>query len=113
MTHEVKVNGKAFPCSFGMAALSHFLDTQGLKLADLETFGEDGLSLTAALQLVYEGIKDGHRREKKPFDMSYEDVCDLVDQDQSLIGQCIEVFGKSMPQPGVPKNGQALPKAKK
>jgi len=111
MTSEVKINGKALPCSFGMAALSAFLESEGMKLSDLDGFGENGLSLKTALNLVYHGIKDGHRREKKPFGLSYEDVCDLVDEEQTLIQQCIDVFVKSMPQSeGKPGNGQVLPK---
>lgn len=97
MYYDVKVKGKAYPCNYGMAALSEFLDAEGLKLSDLSTFGQD-MALSTALRLVYIGLKDGARKAKKEFNLSFEDVCDLVDDDQELITRCMEVFVKSMPQ---------------
>lgn len=113
MLKEVNVNGRVLPCHYGNAALAQFLESEGMKLSDLEKFGQDGISLKTALSLVYFGIKDGHRKMKKEFPYTWEDVADLVDDDPTLIQQCADVFTSSMPQAKEGEgNGQA-PVAKK
>jgi hypothetical protein len=94
------------PVSFGMAALASFLDSEGLKLADLSD-----LTLTQALKLVWQGFADGARRGGTPFPHTFETVCDWIDDRPEVLNEALAVFSNSMPQEP-PGNAQPAHKAK-
>jgi len=94
MTKQVTINGAYYPVKFGFSALISFTDAAGLALEDLENLG-DGMTLGTALTLVWAGLKDGARKEKQPFDLTVEDVADLIDDDQEAINNVLELFAKS------------------
>lgn len=89
--------GVALPFSFGMAALARFCEAEGLTLTDLPKLSE-GMSAFRALNLVWHGLADGHRREKKPFTLTVDDVGDLVDADPELMQKCMDVLPQYLPQ---------------
>ena len=93
----ITTNGQALPFSFGMAALSAFMDAEDLTLATLGALGE-GMKLSTAINLMWYGFSDGHRREKLPFDLTREDVADLIDEDGELLQKCMDIFAASMPK---------------
>lgn len=95
---EITSNNNVYPVKFGMAALSEFLDLEGLSLSQMEEIGQN-LTLTRAIRLVHIGMKHGARVAKQEFSQSYEDTCDLLDTDQELMGKVMEVFQNQMPQP--------------
>lgn len=96
MVKYIESNGKNLPVMFGMTALSQFCDDCGMSVADMESFGQAGnMKLSQAISLVYHGLKDGARKEKKPFDFSKEEVGDLIDEDPELIGKVMGVFANS------------------
>lgn len=80
-----------------MAALARFCEAEGLTLADLPSLGQD-MSALRALNLVWHGLADGHRREKKPFTLTIDDVGDLIDEDAALLQRCMDVLPQYMPQ---------------
>ena len=104
----IEVNGKELPIAYGMAALAEFLDTEGLKLAELGTIGER-FQLTAVINLIHLGLKHGARKAGKDFTLTPDDVADLLDDSPEIINQALELFTASMPAQG---NGQAQAKAK-
>lgn len=93
----IESGGKSLPFSFGMAALARFCESEGLALADLATIAE-GMSALRALNLVWHGLADGHRREKKQFTLTIDDVGDLLDEDPDLLQKCMDALPKYMPQ---------------
>jgi len=95
---EIESAGKIYPVKYGMAALSEFLDSEGLALSDMENLGKN-MSLTTALKLVYFGLKHGARKAGKDFALSLEDIGDMCDDDPDLLEKCMKVFSESMPQP--------------
>jgi hypothetical protein len=93
----IKINdGKELPFSFGMAALSNFLDSEGMTLQDLGGLQEN-LTLNRIMQIIHHGFRDGHRREKLPYTLTIDDVGDLLDDNPGLINECLDIFAKSMP----------------
>ena len=97
MHAEITSNNKTYPVKFGMAALSEFLDSEGLSLSQMEAIGQN-LTLTRAIKLVHIGLKHGARVAGKDFENSFEDTCDLLDADPELMNKVLQVFQNQMPQ---------------
>jgi len=112
--HTVDIAGKQYPVSFGMFALANFCKQAGLSLSDMQTLG-DNLDLLTAIQLVHEGLRDGHRKADKAFDLKVEDVADLLDEDDDALERILGVFTESMAKEGngKPKAGAKKATAKK
>lgn len=97
MYAEITSNNKTYPVKFGMAALSEFLDSEGLSLSQMEAIGQN-LTLTRAIKLVHIGLKHGARVAGKEFENNFEDTCDLLDADPELMNKVLQVFQNQMPQ---------------
>jgi hypothetical protein len=95
-TQVVLSDGNTLPFSFGMAALSNFLEDNGWSLQDLGQL-QDNLSLSKVMQILHHGFRDGHRREKLPFALTLDDIGDLIDENPTLITRCMDIFAASMP----------------
>jgi hypothetical protein len=89
-------NGEKLPFAFGMAALSNFLDEEGMTLNDLSSLQEN-LTLSRIVRIIYAGFRDGHRREKLPFTLTHDDIADLLDENPALMTRSLEIFAQSMP----------------
>lgn len=98
MTHTVVINEEKHPVKYGMNALRLFCEASNISLSDLEQLG-NSMSLDHAINLVWAGLKDGARVEKKAFDLSSEDVADLIDEHPTLVAECIELFMVSFLKP--------------
>lgn len=94
----VKVGDNTYPVKYGFNALRLFCNASGIELQELEKLGES-ITFDYAINLVWAGLKDGARVEKQSFDLTVEDVADLLDQDPSLINQCVELFTASFIKP--------------
>lgn len=97
-TQLVKVGDNTYPVKYGFNALRLFCNASGMELQDLETLGSS-MKIDHAINLVWAGMKDGARAEKKDFDLTPEDIADLMDEDSSLINQCMELFVSSFIKP--------------
>ena len=97
-TQLVKVGDNTYPVKYGFNALRLFCNASGIELQELEKLGES-ITFDYAINLVWAGLKDGARVEKQNFDLTVEDVADLLDQDPSLINQCVELFTASVIKP--------------
>ena len=94
MTYEeIESEGKKYPVRYGFWALNQFCKVCGLTLADLGKL-ESQMQPEHAIGLVWAGLKDGHRKAKLSFDLSLDDIADLIDEDAQLITKCMTVFGK-------------------
>ena len=96
---EIESNGKIFYFSFGMAALSRFCEAENLSINELGQLAE-GMTPLRALRLIHAGLKDGYRREGKPFELDIDDIGDIVDSDPDFIGTCMDIVTQSMPNAG-------------
>ena len=94
MTYEeIESEGKKYPVRYGFWALSKFCSLSQLSLIDLANL-ESTMTPEHAINLVYVGLLDGHRKAKLTFNLSVTDVADLMDEDSALITKCMEVFSK-------------------
>jgi hypothetical protein len=89
-------DGGELPFSFGMAALSNFLEEEGMTLTDLGALQEN-LTLARIMRILHHGFRDGHRREGLPYQLKIDDIGDLMDDNPGLMNKCLEVFATSMP----------------
>jgi hypothetical protein len=87
----ILINGKDYPCRFGMAALMDYTKKTDTKINDLGNLGND-MTMEQAITLCWCGLKDGARKAKKPFDMEPVDIADLMDDDAQAIEKIMEVF---------------------
>ncbi len=85
------INGKNYPCRFGMAALMDYTKLTNKKLNDLASLGNE-MTIEDAIALCWSGLKDGARKAKKSFDLEPVDVADLIDEDEDAINKIMDVF---------------------
>jgi|TARA_R110000782_G_scaffold255070_5_gene343714 hypothetical protein len=91
----VIINGKDYPVKYGMAALRAFSDATGITLGELGSIGEN-MTITQALALVWAGLKDGARVTKTDFNLSIDDIADLIDEDDTAMTKVLAVFEHSL-----------------
>ena len=97
-TQLIKVGEKTYPVKYGFNALRMFCNESGIELQDLEQIASS-MKIDHAINLVWAGMKDGARVEKQGFDLTPEDIADLMDEDNTLINQCMELFVASFIKP--------------
>jgi len=84
MIDYVKLGGEEYPVKFGFNAVRLYCDDTGIKLGAItDVFGPDG-TLTNLIKLAWYGLRDGSRSGKKPFELTIDDVSDLMDEQGKL-----------------------------
>ena len=91
----VKLGKKEFPMYFGFNALRKFCRQTGTTLNELSNFG-NAMSLDDIVELIFCGTAEGHRRAGVEFNMTSDDIADLLDGDSSGLERCMELFGEHM-----------------
>ena len=99
----VFINGKDYPVKYGFAALRAFTDQTNTNLGELSALG-DNMTITQAIALVWAGLKDGARVMKQDFNLSLDDVADLLDEDHEAMTKVLKVFELSMSKPSQKTN---------
>lgn len=97
MTEIVVIAGKNYPVKFGFNALRLFGNETGKTLAEIMSLNNN-IGINDAIALMWAGLKDGHRVEKIPFNLTMDDVSDLLDADQSALTKVMDVFARSFKQ---------------
>mgnify|MGYP003133229946 CR=1 FL=1 len=105
----VFINGKDYPVKYGFAALRAFTDKTNMSLGELSSLGEN-MTISQAIALVWAGLKDGARVMKQDFNMTIDDVADLLDEDQEAMTKVLKVFELSMSKPDMKKNKKKIAK---
>jgi len=100
MTKQILVNGTEHPVKYGFNALRLFSNETGIGLDELSQL-ENKMSIDHAIALIWAGMKDGARVEKIDFTMTLDDVADLLDDDPTIIQQCVAFFVESFVKPSV------------
>ena len=93
--NSIKIEGGEFPFSFGMAALTKFCDAHGLSLAEFSSIGEN-MPPRYILSMVWHGLQDGARKERKDFSMSLDDVGDLLDENPTMLQEAMDLIANAM-----------------
>ena len=94
MVRFTKINNTEVPVSFGNATLIRFEEETGISIL---TLGQETLNYKNTLKLIYEALRDGHRKEGRSFDWTFEDMGDEFDEDMAAINRVMELFSNSMP----------------
>jgi hypothetical protein len=93
---QIQTGRGMLPFSWGMAALTRFCEENNLTLNDFAQL-EKEMRPTLLLSLIWHGFKDGHRKERKDFDLTVDDIADLIDESEGLMERCMEAVANSMP----------------
>tara|TARA_R100000664_G_scaffold16331_1_gene25096 strand:- start:14809 stop:15153 length:345 start_codon:yes stop_codon:yes gene_type:complete len=92
----IAIGKEVRPIHYGFAALGEWCDMTGTSLEDLGSIGKN-LGLTAAIQLIYCGLKHGARRNKEDFNYTHYDVGDWIDDEgMEVFNECMEIFSDSL-----------------
>ena len=91
----VTIGKKELPIKFGFGALAKYSKITNTTLQDLDKLGID-MTLDGALNLIYCGIEDGHRAAKQEFELTIDDLADLIDNDFDCIGKAMEILAEQM-----------------
>jgi len=96
MKYEIiKLGKKEMPIYFGFNALRKFCRATGTTLQKLGQLGQD-MSLDDVVELIYFGTMEGHRKAKIDFDLTSDDIADMLDGDQNGMNEAMQVFSDHM-----------------
>lgn len=84
----VELSGKEYPLSFGYNALSMYENLTGKSFMQM---GQN-LNIEELLAVCYVGLKDGARKSKSEFDLTIQDVGDLLDENESAFEDIMSAF---------------------
>ena len=111
MTHNIKINGADYPIFFGMNALRKIFAELGIYFNYMSRLAN--MVLDESFLIIHIGLQEGARRSNKDFALSFDEVCDLFDDDMNgftMVTKAIEIFTDSLP---MQEEGNAkAPKAK-
>ena len=107
MQYEIiELANKSYPIFFGFNGLRKYCALTGTSLNKLMTLGQD-MTLDQALKLVLVGIEEGCRKSGQKFNLTIDELGDMLDSDMSGLTRALEVFGEqmghNMAMPGNPK----------
>jgi hypothetical protein len=98
MNYEiVEIANKKFPIFFGFNGLRKYCGKTGTSLNKLMTLGQD-MTLDQALQLVLVGIEEGCRKSGQEFNLTIDELGDMLDVDMDGLSKALEIFGEQMGQ---------------
>lgn len=114
MNYElVEIAGKQYPLFFGFNGLRKYCGITGTSLNKLMSLGQD-MTLDQALTLVLVGIEEGCRKSGQDFNMTIDELSDMLDTDMTGLTKALEIFGQQMGHNmNVPNNSKKKAKAKK
>jgi len=96
MNYEiVTIANNKFPIFFGFNGLRKYCAITGTSLNKLMTMGQD-MTLDQALQLVLVGIEEGCRKSGGDFNLTIDELADMLDTDMTGLSKALEIFGDQM-----------------
>ena len=101
MYKELKIPGRTLYVSFNLRVVLQFqkeFAKEGSSNIDIEKLISE-VGLEGQMKLFYLGLKEGHRKAKKDFDMEFDpDFFDFIDDNPDVIEEIAKSFTESMPQ---------------
>ena len=95
LTH-IQIGSQELPINFGLACLAELEQIFGCSVAQLGQQIESG-GIGAAMQLIHVALKHGHRKAGKEYETSYEQTCDLLEEEGfAVIEQAFTLLANSM-----------------
>jgi len=99
--HPVKLiefGGQKRPVKYGMNALAFISKVESIDMANISAMG-DGIDFSLMRTIVYAGLQEGARAEKKEFTLTLEDVGDFMDGEVDIAEEFVELMSEQMPKP--------------
>ena len=98
---KITIDEQEYPVHFGYAALLKFEREFKKSITKLDF---NNIGVLESMQIVWCGFADGHRMAKKKgdlpkstkFEMSIDDIADLVDTDNNLLTRLMEMFSTAL-----------------
>lgn len=101
MYKELKIPGRTLYVSFNLRVVLQFqkeFAKEGSSNIDIEKLISE-VGLEGQMKLFYLGLKEGHRKANKDFDMEFDpDFFDFLDDHPEAIEQIASAFNDSVPQ---------------
>lgn len=98
---RVKIGKKDRPVCFGWNALAEYENLTGQSL--LQFANAENLSIGNTIKLVYVGLMYGSKKDDQDVGFTIEDVGDWLTDNPEIVSDVMDVFVKSMPDPGKKK----------
>ena len=96
MNYEiVTIAKKKYPIFFGFNGLRKYCALTGTSLNKLMSLGEN-ITLDEALKLVLVGIEEGCRKSGQDFNLTIDELSDMLDTDMTGLSKALEIFGEQM-----------------
>ena len=97
MIQEIKIGGETRKLSFGFNALAMFGRLTNRPFQKILSFSPETTTLDDFLVLLWCGLKDGARLDKKPFDFTVEDIGDWVTDHPEALADVALMFNEAQP----------------
>ena len=82
MIDYIELGGEKRPVHFGNNALRVFSIEKNVPLTELGNIAQ--MNYDVLISLLFAGVRDGYRKEKKEFSIQIEDFCDWLDEGSRL-----------------------------
>jgi hypothetical protein len=73
---KIQINRKEYRIEFNWNALTTFMESVGMNFGDIDNF--EKLNAEQFIKLIYEGVREGTRLQKKEFPYSVEDFIAML-----------------------------------
>lgn len=112
MVNFIQAGGKERPIFFGFSAMRQFCEEQKWTLQQLNKFlesMENSMDLDKVLRLIYIAFKDAARKQKEPFEFSFEEVVDWLDERDGLFNEAVTKLYRAQAQADAKKKRKPKP----
>jgi len=93
----IEIGGQKRPVKYGMNALAIIAKLEDIDLANISAMG-DGINFSLMRTIVFAGLQEGARADKKEFTTTLEDVGDWMDGDIDCAEEFVELMSEQMPK---------------
>ena len=93
---KLKYKGKnvAMPIHFGWGALRHWTNATKKPIEHMQNSG--GMTLEETMYVLWAGLKQGAYKAGNDFDLTIEDVADIMDENPNFLAEAMELFVQSL-----------------
>lgn len=93
----IDFGGVKRPAKYGMNALSIIAKIEDIDLSNISVMG-DGIDFSLMRTIVFAGLQEGARAEKKDFTLTLEDVGDFMDGEIDIAEEFVQLMSDQMPK---------------
>lgn len=99
MIQDIQIGDKTYPLSISLNTLAEFGRLTGRNTSQTLNISQENTGLDDFLVLIWCAFKDGARLRKTEFNLTKEDIGDLMNDNPSAFAGFIAAYSESMPPP--------------